>query len=81
MVYPSPFTSYVNVLYQTDNSTTISIKITDINGNVVSSKSTDVTPGKNIISMDNLGALASGMYMIMITDTENGTNTFFKLTK
>ena len=81
MVYPSPFTSYVNVLYQTDNSTTISIKITDINGNVVSSKSTDVTPGKNIISMDNLTALASGMYMIMITDTENGTNTFFKLTK
>jgi spore maturation protein CgeB len=81
MVYPSPFTSNVNVIYQTDNATTLSIRVTDLNGNVVSSKFTEVTAGKNIITFENLSSLSTGIYMIMVSDTENGVNNFFKVTK
>jgi hypothetical protein len=81
MVYPSPFTSNVNVLFNTESATTLSVRITDLNGNTVDSKFVEVSAGRNIISFDNLSTLSAGVYMIMISDTENGTNTFFKITK
>ncbi len=80
-VYPSPFTSNLNIQYQSFVSTILSIRITDMNGKIVEDRIVDITEGKNIISIDNLSSLANGNYMVLILDTENGTRNFIKVMK
>ncbi|MCC7030563.1 MAG: carboxypeptidase regulatory-like domain-containing protein, partial [Chitinophagaceae bacterium] len=80
-VYPSPFTQYVNVLYTAEAVGQISIRMTDMNGKVVSEQLADLTVGKNVITVGQLQHLSTGMYSIMITDLETNVKTFFKVTK
>ncbi|MBK7041375.1 MAG: carboxypeptidase regulatory-like domain-containing protein [Bacteroidetes bacterium] len=80
-VYPSPFTQYVNVLYTSELDGQVNIKMMDMNGKVIADKLVDLTPGKNILTIDNLQTLSTGMYSIQITDLETNTKTYFKVTK
>ncbi len=80
-VYPSPFSNYLNIVYTSEINSQIAVKVMDMNGKVVTDKLADLTPGKNIITIDNLHNLSAGMYSVQITDLETNTKTYFKVTK
>jgi hypothetical protein len=80
-VFPSPFSNYLNLVYTTEVEGQINIKVIDMNGRMVVDKTADVLAGKNVITIDNLGNLAKGMYSIQIFDIESNVKTYFKVTK
>jgi hypothetical protein len=80
-VYPSPFSQYLNVLYTAEAEGQINIRMTDMNGRVISEKIADLTAGRNIVTIDQLQHLSAGMYSIMITDLETNVKTYFKVSK
>ncbi len=55
--------------------------MTDLAGKTVNSKMVDIQPGKNIVVIDELAELATGMYSIQITDVKTEVSTYFKITK
>lgn len=71
----------MNVLYTSELDGQVNIKMMDMNGKVIADKLVDLTPGKNILTIDNLQTLSTGMYSIQITDLETNTKTYFKVTK
>lgn len=81
LVYPSPFTDHVNVLYNIETEGEVSINITDINGRVISSKIVGVSAGENIIKVDNMNKLPNGLYFVKITDIQSNIKSHFKISK
>jgi hypothetical protein len=66
-IYPNPTSDVFNVEISTDINTQVAINITDLNGRVVSNQIVTVAKGLNKASV-NASALASGNYLIKITD-------------
>jgi hypothetical protein len=57
------------------------VKILDMNGRLVAEKLADLITGKNIITLDGLQNLATGIYSVQLTDLESNVKTYFKVTK
>ena len=72
-IYPNPTNDIVNINYTLENAEKVSITVTTIQGQTISTTKLDKTSGLNNDSID-LSNQASGMYFITIT-TENSSFT------
>jgi len=73
-VYPNPFISNLKVYLNSNDDEAASIKIISLNGSTAVSRSLDIKKGDNIITVDNLGNLPKGVYLIKL-DSKTGTLT------
>ncbi len=78
-VSPNPFTSYLNVTMEWSKTEIITVKVINVQGKDVLTKSVQVNKGSNYIKLDDLSRLPSGNYFIQfISATERLTQ---KVTK
>lgn len=78
-VSPNPFTSYLNVTLDWSKTEVISVRIINIQGKEVVSKTMQVNKGSNYVRIDELSNLPSGNYFVQfISATERVTQ---KITK
>jgi len=72
-VYPSPFSSQLNVEFISEKSNNISIEIIDILGKTVYKTNKNIIPNDyNIIKINNINDLNSGIYFVKI-QTQSGS--------
>ncbi|MBL8107751.1 MAG: T9SS type A sorting domain-containing protein, partial [Anaerolineales bacterium] len=73
-IYPNPTNDIVNINYTLENAEKVSLTVTTIQGQTISSSKMDKTSGTNSDSID-LSQQASGMYFITITSESNSFTT------
>lgn len=72
-IYPSPFLSQINIEFISSNSDNVKVEIIDLLGKTVYEKKTTLIPNDyNIITINNINDLNSGMYFVKI-QTQSGT--------
>lgn len=80
-IYPAPFKDKFTIAYPATEATTITVKLTDVLGKVVSSKQYELVKGSNYIQIENLDVLSIGSYFIKITDDMTGEQYMKKIQK
>ncbi|MBK7882700.1 MAG: T9SS type A sorting domain-containing protein [Chitinophagaceae bacterium] len=76
-VVPNPFIDQIKINTDINADGKISIKIINSNGYTVADKSFDAKKGMNEFRLNNLGNLASGIYIIkVISAAGNNINTY-----
>lgn len=63
--YPNPFNSHTQIIFSTANASPVHIKVYDILGNEIISKSFPAKPGENRLNFDRTG-LHKGLYLYSI---------------
>ncbi|MBL7766589.1 MAG: hypothetical protein JNJ58_10875, partial [Chitinophagaceae bacterium] len=81
VVYPTPFTNEVTVLYPSAEATDIEWVLTDVSGRVIRKEVRELQKGMNVIHISGLEALATANYYLRIRDINNGDMFIRKLTK
>jgi alpha-tubulin suppressor-like RCC1 family protein len=71
-VYPNPTNNLVNIDYTLDNSSNVVLRLTNIQGQLITEIKTEKSSGLNTDTLD-LSSQSSGMYFLTIT---SGSNTF-----
>ncbi len=66
--FPSPFTTTVNVDFQSRIAQQVTVNLVDFQGRMISSQSVKVSKGSEKITLDNLNTLPTGMYLVSITN-------------
>lgn len=70
-VYPSPFTDKVNVSISSESTGKAYIRLSDITGRQIAVQTAAVTKGITSVSINNLGALNTGMYLVEVNFNGN----------
>jgi hypothetical protein len=70
-IYPSPFTDKVNITVANEKATRTEVEIFDNAGKLVVKYARVVNQGINNITIENLGKLAPGVYIIKVKLDEN----------
>lgn len=65
-VAPNPFTSQLNISYQSTVREKISIRVVNMNGTVMAIKSVNVSVGYNSIAITEAASMNKGMYLIQL---------------
>jgi hypothetical protein len=73
-VYPNPFSNNFTVAFGAAKTATATLRIQNSAGNLVYSKTINVTKGNNSLMMNNLPALGSGVYYVTIYNEELNFN-------
>lgn len=63
---PNPFTSQFSINYQSSSNSSITIKLFNMNGQLQSTKSVNVTRGYNSIAVTGVAGLSKGMYLVQV---------------
>lgn len=69
-IYPTPFTDKVNISVSSEMATDATIRILDNTGKVMAKQQSAIHKGITTITMDNLGQLAKGFYIIEVQSGE-----------
>ncbi len=67
-IFPNPATDHVSVSFLSENIELLDISVSEMNGKLVHSLTTQVNVGRNMINM-NLGGLETGIYLVKLTST------------
>ena len=78
-VYPSPFADKVNVSISSENASEALVRLHDITGRILAQQNVKINKGLTSITIDDLGNLAKGMYIVEINC--NGTKYSERLIK
>jgi hypothetical protein len=70
-VTPNPVTTSASIYLFAAHSTLLSVRLTDLTGNIVLAKQYAVQTGANTIYLDGLQVLPGGIYLLQ---TDDGTN-------
>ncbi len=70
-VYPSPFTDKVNVSISSENTGKAYIRLSDITGRQIAVQTASVTKGVTSVTINNLGKLNTGMYLVEVNFNGN----------
>ncbi len=65
-VYPSPFTDKLSVSISSANAKPATIRFVDITGRQIISQNAPVTKGVTIVTLNNLGNLSKGIYIMEV---------------
>lgn len=65
-VYPSPFSDKVNISVSSENNSNATVTLLDYTGKKIASKNAVISKGVTVISLDNLGSLSGGIYMVRV---------------
>lgn len=63
-VYPNPFASDIKLQIETEKQTAMTVRISNVSGQVVVNKQVSLQKGQNIVVVPNLGSLKPGMYIV-----------------
>lgn len=63
---PNPFTSQLNISYQSPASSRISIRVISMSGAVMASKTVNVSTGYNSIAITEAASLIKGIYLVQL---------------
>ena len=77
-LYPNPTSGAVNIAYYSNSGGAIKLNVTDMFGRTVYQKNYTALTGKNELDA-NLDDLPSGMYQILLEETETGAVSSWKL--
>ena len=66
-IYPNPTNGIVNINYNIENATTITLRLTNIQGQTIQETTMDKSSGSQTDSV-NLSSLSNGMYFVSITN-------------
>ncbi len=69
-IYPSPFADKVSVSISSENAATGTVRLMDNTGKVLARQNSQIRKGITTISLDNLGSLAKGFYIIEVQSGE-----------
>jgi hypothetical protein len=69
-VYPNPFTEKLQVTLSLSRSTTVALKLFDMNGRIVKSQLNNGQSGANKFTLTGLSALQPGLYLVEVTAGE-----------
>ncbi|MES2779894.1 MAG: T9SS type A sorting domain-containing protein, partial [Bacteroidota bacterium] len=78
-VYPNPFKTSYTVSFNALTEGIATLEMTDIQGRIVSSQTSAVTLGTNIVPMNKISSLEIGVYFVRLT--KDGETTVTKLVK
>jgi uncharacterized repeat protein (TIGR01451 family) len=70
-VSPNPFSDYININTQWNNSEAVTVRIFNVQGKVVVSKQVSLNQGNNNVRIDNLSNLPSGNYYLELISPTN----------
>jgi hypothetical protein len=77
--YPNPFTDKIVISVNSQTNKRLDVRIIDITGKSVYSKSASIQQGSSIIQIENLGKIAKGVYTLqIISNDEITTKKIFK---
>jgi Secretion system C-terminal sorting domain len=79
-LYPNPIAGAAQLAVQSDVATQGDIRITDVNGRVVSRQTIQIGKGVNVIALSNVSKLKAGAYFVQVMMT-NGKTKIFKIIK
>lgn len=65
-VYPSPFSDKINISVSSESSSTASVSLFDYTGKQIATQNAAISKGITLLSLDNLGGLSSGIYMVRV---------------
>ncbi len=77
-VYPNPYNHEINIRLKNNN--VLDVKIIEVSGRSVIQLN-QITPNNNLITIDNLQGLATGIYFIKLTDTDTNTSVIKRIVK
>ena len=80
-VWPSPFSDYVNITYNSSANTKVEVSVVNSLGKAVKQGNYSVSRGLNQINMSGLETLSSGVYFIRITDKNTNEVYIQKISK
>jgi Secretion system C-terminal sorting domain len=66
-VYPSPFTDKLSISLSSENAGQAVIRLSDLTGRKVTSQAVTVNKGVTTVSLNNLGTLSAGMYVVEVS--------------
>ncbi|HEV7782257.1 MAG TPA: T9SS type A sorting domain-containing protein [Chitinophagaceae bacterium] len=66
-IFPAPFSNELNIQIASGKKITVQLRMTDLMGNIVSSRSVNCVSGTSMILLDELENLSPGMYTIQIS--------------
>jgi uncharacterized surface anchored protein len=81
VVYPSPFTNELTILYPSTGNSELDILLTDGAGRTIRHENKVLENGLNMIRIDGLDALAAGQYYIKLRDFNSGETFIHKVSK
>ncbi|MES2726506.1 MAG: T9SS type A sorting domain-containing protein [Bacteroidota bacterium] len=79
-ITPNPFDNTLKITFNGNKTVThVQVKITDINGRIVSERTISSPVGIQFINLDNLANLTTGMYNVLVVT--NGETNIYKVVK
>ena len=69
-VYPNPFVSDIKLQIETDKQQEITVRISNVSGQLVMSKKVILQLGDNIVVLQNLESLKTGIYMVELVGSD-----------
>lgn len=73
-VYPNPFTDNFNISFSANKTATASLRLVNVTGQLIFSKSIMVNQGNNSILVNNLPSIKPGIYYMSISNAELNFN-------
>jgi Bacterial Ig domain/Secretion system C-terminal sorting domain len=80
-VSPNPFSSSITINMPVEQNTSIGIRMMDMSGRAVLSTTQKVSKDKPQVTINNLGGLTRGIYVIEVIDLQTGKKAVSKLEK
>ena len=65
-VYPSPFSDKINISVSSESSSNATVSLFDYTGKKIASQNAAIAKGVTIVSLENLGRLPGGIYMVRV---------------
>jgi SdrD B-like domain/Secretion system C-terminal sorting domain len=78
---PNPFTDYLTINYPATANSMVSLAILDMTGKKLLTKEFTVSRGTSSLTVNNLGSLAKGTYVVQLTEAGSTNRISFKLIK
>ncbi|MBS1669769.1 MAG: T9SS type A sorting domain-containing protein [Bacteroidetes bacterium] len=79
LISPNPFIDGININYQAPNSSTLNIHLLDMYGRNLKTKLVNIVSGENQITVDNLGNLSAGTYLLVIAPLDGSEKMIYKI--
>ncbi|MEO8403153.1 MAG: T9SS type A sorting domain-containing protein, partial [Chitinophagaceae bacterium] len=68
LIYPNPVVGKFSIRYNAANAGIVTIRISDINGRLISTSNRSVGKGQNILTMENMPAWKPGMFVVSVQE-------------
>ena len=79
--YPSPFNNYLNITYQCNESSNVTIEVRDVCGRLCLLQNETIEQTQATIQLADIDKLKSGLYIISVLNNDTNEKDLFKVVK